>query len=179
MIGDLMKEAPHVWNMIRDFMKNIVSETERKHNATPGTYWYRFFRPDDNGIGGTAKQYYATLTTVTEEHLLAATSQITVPTGEALASFGWICTYDLGKAGYLKVKVEGVEKDLLAARFVYRQQDPAHYYIDFDKIFVGHENAKLDYVIYNGMGHDLSAIVIPILFRVAPRPALNLDQIIL
>jgi len=118
------------------------------------------------------------MTTVTEEHILANATgvPITVPTGEAAASFGWICMSDLGRAGYLHVKKEGVVKSELPARVVYRQQNPDHYYVDLDTVIFGEENAKIDYVIYNGNAFDVSAIVIPILFRIASRAALNLEK---
>lgn len=190
-ISDLLKEAPHVWKLIREQLignegrpesgtgyaaDGIVRETEMKHNAPKGSYWYRFFRPDDSGIGGTAKQYYATMTTVTEEHLLAGTTANTVPTGESWASFGWYCRADLGKAGYLVVKKENVAKSEIPARIVYRMKKPNHVYVDLDTYIVGHENASIDWIVYNGMGHDLSVVVIPLLFRIATRSALNLEQ---
>ena len=191
MLGDLIFEAPHVWKLIRDQLignggkpdangnaaGGFVRDTELKHNAQTGTYWYRFFRPEDKMItGGTTKQYYATMTTVTEENILATANVVTVPTGEAAASFGWICMADLGRAGYLHVKKEGVIKSELPARIVYRQQNPSHYYVDLDTVIFGEENAKIDYVIYNGNAFDVSAIVIPILFRIASRAALNLEK---
>lgn len=190
MIGNLIKEAPHVWKLIRNeligsdgtpgdngrALGGIVRATEQKHNAEPGSYWYRFFRPDDALVGGTAKQYYATFTTVTEEHLLAASAAMTVPTGESAAIFGIICMLDLGEDGYIHIKKETVTKVSLPALIPYRQQDPEGYYVDLDTVIVGEENAKLDFVVYNGHGADRAGIVIPIMFRIATRSALNLER---
>lgn len=190
MIGTLIFEAPHMWKLIRELLignggrpagdgsalGGFVRDTEIKNKANPGTYWYRFFKPDDSMItGGSAQDYYATLTTVAEENILATGNVITVPTGEAAASFGWICLADLGKAGYLRVKKEGIVKSELIARVAYRQQNPDGYFFDLDTVMFGEENAKLDYIIYNGNPFDISAIVIPILFRIASRAALNLE----
>lgn len=190
MLGNLIFEAPHIWKLIRDQLignggkpdKNgnalggFVRQTEIKHNAQPGSYWYRFFKPTDPMItGGTAYTYDATFTTVTEEDLLALVI-VTVPTGEALASFGWICMVDLGRAGYLLVKKEGVVKSELPARVAYRQQNPEHYYIDLDTVIFGEENAKVNYIIRNGNPFDVTDVCIPILFRIASRAALNLEK---
>ena len=191
MLGDLIFEAPHIWKLIRDqlignggkpdangnALAGFVRDTEIKHNAQAGTYWYRFFRPEDPMInGGTTKQYYSTMTTVTEENILSTGNVVTVPTGEGAASFGWICMSDLGRAGYLHVKKEGVTKSELPARIVYRQQNPDHYYVDLDTVIFGEENAKMDYVIYNGNVFDVAAICVPILFRIASRASLNLEK---
>ena len=191
MIGNLIFEAPHIWKLIRhqlignggkpDALGNAVGgfvrETEVKHNAQVGSYWFRFFKPDDPMItGGTTKTYDAALTTATEENLLALGAVVTVPTGEAVASFGWICMVDLGRRGYLHIKKEGVLKSEIPARVVYRQQDPAHFYFDMDMVIFGQENAKLDFVIYNGNAFDVTDVCIPILFRIASRAALNLEK---
>lgn len=190
MIGNLIKEAPHIWKLIRNeligndgtpgdggrALGGYVREAEKKHNAEPGTYWYRFFRPDDSLVGGTAKTYYATFTTVTEENVLATGSVMTVPTGEAAAIFGIICLLDLGEDGYIQIKKETVTKVSIPALIPYRQQNPTGYYIDLDTVIVGEENAKLDFVTYNGHGADRAGIVIPLMFRIATRSALNLER---
>lgn len=191
MIGELIYKAPHVWKLIRELLignggrpdgngnavSGFVRDTEIKHNATPGEYWYRFFRPNDPMItGGTEKQYYSTLTTITEENILSTGNVVTVPTGEAAASFGWICKMDLGRAGYLHIKKESVIKSELPARVVFRQQNPEHYFVDLDTVMFGEENAKLDYVIYNGVPADMTGVCVPILFRIASRAALNLEK---
>lgn len=191
MIGNLIFDAPHIWKLIRhqlignggqpdangNAVGGFVRQTEIKHNAQQGSYWYRFFKPDDSMIsGGTAKTYDATLTSVTEENILATGAVVTVPTGEAMASFGWICMADLGRRGYLRVKKEGVVKSEVPARIVYRQQDPEHYYIDLDTVIFGEENAKIDFVIYNGNAFDVTDVVVPIMFRIASRAALNLEK---
>lgn len=191
MIADLIFEAPHIWKVIRnelignggkpdangDAVGGFVRTTEKKNNARKGEYWYRFFRPDDSMIsGGTAQDYYAEFTTVTEESILATGSVVQVPTGEAVASFGWICNIDLDAGGYLLVKKEGVTKSEIPARIVWRQKDPKHYYVDLDTVIFGEENARIDYIAYNGYGSDRSGIVIPIMFRIASRAALNLEK---
>jgi hypothetical protein len=191
MIGNLILEAPHIWKLIRhelignggkpdadgNAVGGFVRQTEIKHNAQSGSYWYRFFKPDDPMIsGGTAKTYDATLTTITEENILATANVVTVQTGEAVAVFGWICHADLGRRGYLHMKKETVLKSELPARIVYRQQDPDHTYVDLDTVIFAEENAKLDFVIYNGNAFDVTDIVIPIMFRIAPRAALNLEK---
>ena len=191
MIGDLIFEAPHVWKLIRhqligndgrpdpngNAIGGFVRDTEIKHNAEPGEYWYRFFRPDDPMIsGGTAKVYYSTLTTVTEENLLSLGAVVTIPTGEAAFTCGWICKMDLGRAGYLHVKKETVVKSELPARVAYRQQNPKHYYVDLDTAIFAEENAKLDFVIYNGCPSDMTGVCIPLMFRIASRAALNLEK---
>ncbi len=191
MLGNLIFEAPHIWKLIRhqlignrgkpDELGNAVGgfvrKTEVKHNAQQGSYWYRFFKADDPMInGGTTKTYDATLTTVTEENILATGNVVTVPTGEAMASFGWIIMVDLGRRGYLHVKKEGVTKSELPARIPYRQLNPAGYYVDLDTVIFGEENALVDFVIYNGNAFDVTDVAIPIMFRIASRAALNLEK---
>lgn len=191
MIAPLMFEAPHVWKLIRNELignggqpgKNgqalggYVRQTEIKHNAEPGSYWYRFMRPEDPMIsGGTAKQYYSTFTAVTEENILSTGADVTIPTGEAAASFGWICMVDLGEDGYLDVKKETVLKSRIPARLAWRQQNPEHYFVDLDTTIFAEANANIDFVTYNGNAGDRTGIVIPIMFRIATRSALNLER---
>ncbi len=195
MLGNLILEAPHIWKLIRhqlignngkpDELGNaaggFVRKTEVKNNAQQGSYWYRFFKPDDPMISsGTTKTYDALISLgasyTVEENILSTGAVVTVPTGEAMASFGWICMVDLGRTGYLHVKKEGVLKSEIPARIVYRQQDPDHYYIDLDTLIFGEENAKIDFVTYNGNAFDVTDICIPIMFRIASRAALNLEK---
>lgn len=191
MIENLKLTAPHILDLIKDQLiggggipdengnahpDSLVWEAEKQYNAKHGTYWYRFFRPNDPFVGGTEKVYYATFTTVTEEELLALGSAITVKTREMIAIFGWICDIDLGRAGYLQIKKHGTVKQELHPRIVWRQQKPDNMYIDLDTVIYGVENEVFNFIVYNGYGADRSGIVIPIMFRIASRSALNLDK---
>ncbi len=192
MLGTLIFEAPHVWKLIRDQLignggspdKNgdavggFVRATEIKNNAAPGTYWYRFIRPNDTVVGTTQYQYDVTCTTVTEEKIFASAAVLQVPTGESTACFGWYCDVDLGQNGYLRILKEGVEKSLLIARVVWKQQNPPHFYFDLDTVIFAEENASVDYLAYNAYGSDRVGHVFPLLFRIASRAKLNLEKAI-
>lgn len=194
MIGTLIFEAPHVWKLIRDQLigndgvpdssgdaaGGFVKKTEVKNNAAPGDYWYRFFRPNDPMINitasGAAQDYYALFETGVAEEILASTFVMTVPTGEAVAIFGIICNLDLGRAGYIHILKENVVKVEVPARIAWRQQNPPHYYVDLDTVIFGTENARINFRVHNGTPSDMTGIVIPIMFRIATRAALNLEK---
>jgi len=194
MLGTLIFEAPHVWKLIRDQLignggvpdgegnavGGFVQDTERKNNAQSGDYWFRFFRPDDPMIDrstiGSAQDYYAEFTITTEEEILASTFPITVSTGESVVIFGIICNFDLGKAGYIRIKKENVLKVEVPARVPWRQQNPPHYYVDLDTVIYGRENARINFIVYNATPSTMTGIVIPIMFRIATRAALNLER---
>jgi hypothetical protein len=177
MIGNLIKEAPHMWTVIKDLLKLYVNEAEKRYGAPKGSYHYRFMRPDDSMIsGGTQYTYYATMSTAAAEDILATAAVLTVQTREAIMSCGWYLDTDLDMGGYLLVQKEGVTKSELPARFVWRQKKPDHFYLDLDTIVYAEENARLRYITYNAFGADRVAISLPILFRIAPRAALNLER---
>lgn len=171
----LINEYPELLNVIKRRNKQFVFLTETKNGAPHGKYWYRFFQPDDPEIGGTEHQYYATLTSGSEEHLLAQASDITVPTANAYVSYGWYCDVDLGATGYLLVKKQTVTKDELPGRIPYEAKNPQHLYLDFDHVVFSEEQDEVDYVIYNNFGDDQIGIVIPFMFRIASKSALNLE----
>jgi len=191
LIGNLKLEAPHIWKLIRNELigndgvpdangnavGGIVREAEKRYNAEPGEYWYRFFRPDDPMItGGTAKLYAYSMTAVTEEDILAGGQPVVVQTAEAIISVGWYLDTDLDQKGYLLIKKETVDKILIPARIVWRQQNPNHYYVDLNNIITAFETARIRYITYNGFAWDLTAISIPLLFRIAPKAVLNLER---
>jgi len=190
MIENLRKEAPDLYTLMKDVLignkgipdpegdaaGGIVRDVEIKYGEPKGSFWFRELRPDDNFVGGTAHQYYATFTSATEEHLLAGSGANTVPTNEAVVIFGWYCDLDLGKNGYLLIKKHGVVKSEIPARIAWRQKSPNHYFLDIDHVITGTENDKIDFIIYNSNGFDVSGVVWPIGFRIAKRASLNLDK---
>lgn len=192
MIGNLKLEAPHIWKLIRDQLignggtpdgagdaaGGIVRDAEKRYKAEKGDYWYRFWRADDPMVytGGVAYTYSATYSTAAEEDLLALDNPITVSNAEAILSLGWYCELDLDQKGYLKIQKEGVVKSSIPARVVWRQQHPEHFYIDLDCVIKAWEGARVHYKIFNGFGHDMIGVVIPLLFRIASRSILNLEK---
>lgn len=190
MIGNLKKEVPRIWKLIRKELiggdgtpepdgsakGGIVREAEERYNAGKGDYWYRFFKPTDTMItGGTAHTYSATMTGVTEEDILATANPVEVKTAEAIISFGWYCDTDLDQKGYVRALREENVLDVIPARWIWRQKKPDHYWIDLDMIIKEFENTRVYYKIYNGFAGDRTAICIPILFRIAPRATLGLE----
>ena len=191
MIQNLMFEAPHMLKLVKNELignngvpekgtgfakEGYVRAAEQQYNVTRGSYWYRFVRPEDPFIGGTTKTYHVTFTTVTEEQIFAlGISFNTVPTAEMWVCFGWYCELDLGKAGYLHIKKHGVLKDEIPARIVFRQQRPDFLAINLDRVVFGVQNDELQFITYNGLASDRTGLCFPILYRIAPRAALNLE----
>lgn len=192
MIEDLLLTAPHILMGIKrkmiggdgipdndgDAIAGLVKYAEKKYDGVKGEYWYRFMKPDDDFVGGTSQDYYGTWTTATRMGIVgtAAATVNTVPTREMIVCFGWYCEVDLGYKGYLEIDKHTVDKSEIPARIVYRQQDPDHLFVDLDKIIYGVENEKFNFITFNGLGFDMAGIVYPILYRIAPRAALNLEK---
>lgn len=172
----LQNGHPDKMAIIKEKLLEFVFKTEKKANAKHGSYWYRPFRPNDKGIGGTAKTYYATYTASTEEELLALGSTITVPTAYAYAIFGHYLDGDLGDAGYIRIKKNNVLKVEIPARKIYQAKDPKHMYLDFDHVFFMQENETFNYIVYNvnASGNDMICMALPIMFIIASKAALNL-----
>lgn len=171
----LINKYPEIMNIIKRKLRAYVAEAERRYNASAGSYWYRFFRPDDAGLGGTAKTYTATYSNGAEENFLALGSAITVPVANAYVIFGWYCDADFGVGGYLNIDKQGVEKMLVHARVPYQAQNPKYLYLDFDSVIVGWQQEILDFVAYNEFGADQICMCFPFMFRIASKSALNLE----
>jgi len=191
LIGNLKLEAPHIWKLIRnelignngvpgengEALGGIVHEAEVKYNAEPGEYWYRFLRPDDPMFTGGTKQVFAyAMVATTVNDIFAGGQPVVVQTAEAIISFGWYLDSDLDQKGYLLIQKETVDKILTPARIVWRQQNPDHYYIDLNNIIKAFETARVHYKIYNGFAWNVTAIALPLLFRIASKPVLNLER---
>ena len=170
----LINEHPELALTIKKKLKYFVRKAEKKYNATKGSYWYRFFRPNDTDIGGTKYQYYATMTDATEMHLLAQATAFTIPTAEAYAAFGWYVDGDLGQDGYLLYKKQEREKWELNGRIPYEQKNPDHLYIDFDHVMYGEHKELLDFITYSALGVNQILVSIPVLFRIARKSSLGL-----
>jgi hypothetical protein len=175
MLSILINKYPEVMNIIKRRLKAYVAEAERRYNATAGSFWYRFFRPDDPDIGGTTKTYSATMSNTAEENILATASTIVVPVANAYVIFGWYCDADFGVGGYFTIDKQGVEKHLLPARTVYQAKNPKHLYLDFDHVIVGWQQEIIDPVAYNEFGADQICLCFPFMFRIASKSALNLE----
>lgn len=173
MAAILMNKFPEFQTMIKEQMEHYVETVERHTHSDPGTMWYRFFRPNDPGIGGTQYTYSASYTNATEMHILGVAA-ITVPVSNAYVSFGWYVDVDLGDNGYLLVKKQTVTKDELKGRVPYEQQEPRHLYLDFNCVVFSEEQDIVDYVTYNDFGAAQIGICIPFMFRIASKEALNL-----
>lgn len=174
MLPMLINEHPELAAIIKSKLEYFVDKAERKYNADKGSYWYRFFRPDDIDIGGTKYQYYADMSNNAEEHLLAQASAFTIPTAEAYAAFGWYVEGDLGADGYLLYKKQEREKWELPGRIPYEQKNPDHLYIDFDHVMYGEHKELLDFITCNKFGVDQILVSIPVLFRIARKSTLGL-----
>lgn len=172
--GILLNEFPELAIIIKRLLKQYTKRAERKYNADPGSYGYRFFRPDDPQIGGTKLQYYASYTATTPIHLLANATAITVPAANAYISFGWYLDFDPGQAGYLHILKQDVIKSEVIARTVYEAKNPKHVYLDFDHIIYTETQEKVDYLIYNGQAFNQIGVGIPLMYRIADKEALGL-----
>lgn len=175
MLAMLLNKYPELMGIIKAKLESVVQEAERRYSSPPGSYWYRFFRPDDNGIGGTANVWKSTMTSAAEEHLLAVATALTVPDANAYVSFGWYCDADLGVGGYLRALKQDVVKSEIPARAVYDVDNPRYLYLDFDNVIVGYNQEKLDFITYNGFGADQICFCFPFMFRIATKSALNLE----
>lgn len=179
----LQNGYPHIAQRIKNALVNyFVPNTEKKARAPENSYWYRAYKPNDPGIDGTDRVYYQTLTASTEEHLhedVSTHPYTTVPTGCAYVSFGWYCDCDLGNGGYLQYKKQDVVKYEINARKVYQSKNPKHMYLDFDYVLFAQEQARIEFVIYNehDSGNDQVGLVMPILFRIDSKSALNLEDV--
>lgn len=175
MLSILLNEFPELMGIIKSQLIKYVAYAEKKYNATQGSYWYRFFRPEDSGLGGTTKVYYATFNNGAEENFLALGAAITVPTANAYVSFGWYCDMDFTDAGYLRVKKQNIIKSEILARAPYESVSPKYLYLDFDGIIFGQQQESLDFIAYNGFGADQIGFCWPFMFRIASKSALNLE----
>ena len=171
----LLNKFPEIMNIVKRRLKVYVAEAERRYNASAGSYWYRFFRPNDNGLGGTNKVYTATYSNGAEENFFALGASITVPVANAYVVFGWYNDADYGVGGYLNIDKQGVEKMLVHARVPYQNKNPRYLYLDFDSVIVGWQQEILDFVAYNEFGADHINMCFPFMFRIASKSALNLE----
>ena len=163
--------------IIKMQLEVYVAEAERKYNAEPGSYWYRFIRPDDAGVGAANKEkiYWWTASNGASEHLMEAATPMTVPVANAYACFGWYLDADFGDGGYLQIKKQNVVKWEIPARAVYLQENPKHLYIDFDSVIVGYQQELMDFISWNESGAAQKCLCMPFMFRIASKAALNLD----
>lgn len=175
MLSMLVNKYPEIMDIIKTYLKRMVAEAERRYNAPAGSYHYRFFRPDDPGIGGTEKIYWQDRTNADAEELISGGSALTVPVSNAYAIFGWYIDADFGNDGYLQIDKQGVNKSEIPARTVYLMKNPKHLYIDFDAVIVGFQQEKIEFWIYNGFGADQKCLSFPFMFRIASKSALNLE----
>ncbi len=176
MLSMLINKYPEIMNIIKRKLKTYVAEAERKYNATAGSYWYRFVRPNDPGVGATNKLYSYTYTTSAEENLFVTiAAAITVPVSNAYVIFGWYLDADFGVGGYLRIEKLGVEKSLIHSNQAWLAKNPKHLYLDFDHIIVGWQQETLNPVAYNEFGADQICMCFPFMFRIASKSALNLE----
>lgn len=175
MLSMLINDFPEIMNIIKRKLKVYVAEAERRYNSSPGSYWYRFFRPNDPGIARTALTYTYTYTTANEEQLLQGAAVLTVPVSNAYVIFGWYNDADYGVGGYLRITKQGVNKSLVHARVPYLSKNPKYLYIDFDAVIVGWQQEVLDIICYNEFGADQVNMCFPFMFRIASKSALNLE----
>jgi len=176
MLSILLNKYPGLMATIKAALEEKARYCEKKYNEPVNSYHYRFFKPDDPGIGGTANQYYATMSNGAEEHLLAQASAITVPTANAYMSFGWYVDADLADSGYLRVLKHNVIKQEILAIKPYQSANPKYLYLDFDSVIFSQQQELVDYIIYNGFGADQICMAIPFMFRIASKAALNLED---
>jgi hypothetical protein len=163
-------------NIIKQHLIAIVKESERRYNAPPGSYWYRFFKMDDAILsGGTARTWEQTFTTTDEEEIIAGTAAIAVPVSMTVAVFGWYCDFDPFAAGYARIAKNGVNKWEMPLRMIYEQQNPRHLYIDLDTVIVGYQQDKLDMYTYQETGGNQIGLSFPFMFVIASKSKLNLD----
>lgn len=174
MLAILLNKYPDIMAIIKMQLEEYVREAERKYNAEPGSYWYRFIRPDDPGIAGTAQRYWTSWTNATALHILGQAA-LTVPVANAYACFGWYLDFDPGDGGYLQILKQNVVKWEIPARQVYLQDNPKHLYIDFDSVVVGYQQELMDFITRNEIGAAQIGMSIPFMFRIASKAALNLD----
>ena len=171
----LLNKYPELMNIIKRRLKGYVAEAERRYNSSVGSYWYRFFRPNDAGLGGTNKVYTATYSNGAEENFFALGSALTIPVSNAYVTFGWYVDADFGHGGYLQVKKQGVVKSEILALKPYQNDNPKYLYLDFDAVIVGWQQEVLDFVAYNAFGADQICMCFPFMFRIASKSALNLE----
>lgn len=177
MLSMLVNNFPEVMNIIKKHLIAIVKESERRYNATPGSYWYRFIRMDDVQLfsGGTARTWEQTFTTADEEEVIAATGAIPIAVSNTAVIFGWYCDFDPFAGGYARIAKNGVTKWEMPLRVIYEQQNPKHLYIDLDTVIVGYQQDKLDIMTFQETGGNQIGLSLPFMFRIASKSALNLD----
>jgi hypothetical protein len=175
MLSILVNKFPEIMNLIKLHLVAIVRESERRYNAPIGSYWYRFFRMEDNGINGTAKTWEQTYTTADEEELIAGTAASSIPVSNTYAIFGWYCDFDPTEAGYVRIAKNGVTKWEMPLRVIYGQENPRHLYIDIDTVIVGYQQDKVEVFTYQETGGNQIGLSLPFMFRIASKSALNLE----
>lgn len=178
MLAMLLNDYPELMYVIKKKLLYFVAKAEKKYNADPGDYWYRFWRADDPSIAKTADVYYGTFGNGVEDHLLGdgiLDAGFTVKAGNCFASFGWYLDFDPGDGGYLLIKKQNVVKSSLPARKVYEQKNPKHLYLDFDHVIYSEQQELVDYICYNDFGADQIGLAMPFMFRIATKASLNLE----
>jgi hypothetical protein len=173
-LGILMNQHPALVAILKEKLEYFVRKAEKKYNAPAGSYWYRFIRPDDAGVGGTQYTYTSTYTNGTAVDWIPA-GNMTIPTGNSLVCFGWYLDFDPGQGGYLLIQKQNVTKSELIGRFVYEQTEPDHLYIDLDHVIYAEEQEVIRFRVMNNFGANQIGIAWPFAFRIASKTALNFD----
>jgi hypothetical protein len=132
----------------------------------------RLLRPDDQVIGQTAEVYASTYTTGSDEYLLSAAAPLRVPIGQGVLHLGWQCEGDLGSDGILEVDLEGVKRQEIRARWAYNSA--FNLYIEPQQVVFAKENDKIAWIVRNAAGVDITCVVFPFAFIIAPRKQLLL-----
>lgn len=172
MIELLMNINPALYNECVRYINQsigIVNDKYYRHQHVP--YGARFFHPDDPFIGGTMDVYSMTYKANIENRYLSD-GYHRVETANAYIYLGWYCNIEMENDSYVKTIREGVVRTKIATEIIFNS--PKHIFIDINNWDVYYENERVDFIIYNDGRLPKKGKVMPILYRVAPRPQLNL-----
>ena len=141
---------------------------EKTKEWSPAADGVRPLRPEDIGLTeGTMGFSLAP----TAEYLIR--SDYSVPSGLGIMFCGWFCDGDVGYNGYLRVKINGVKRQEVAARVAY--DNATKMVLCLEQIAYARENDKITLAVYNSTTETVTCTVWPIAFIAGPRKTLLIE----
>lgn len=156
-------------NLIEEYWFNMLDTLKSEAIAKVMKYSgvdckARPLKPDD--LDGTANTFQTTATTVTAVRCYGAAATPKIDTGQGMLFVGWYAPEDFDTDGYLQIKVEGVERNMVAAQFVYNM--PGHVLYTPDQLVFLKQNSNFNVYLYNGQAANITSGAGPLGYIIGP-----------
>lgn len=179
MIDELININPVLYNKLMEKLEKTCIMAEKRYATPDGSFGFRIMQPDDPNINGTYNQYSYVFENDKEAYAFVGNNnkysdcRTHVPIGNMWFYFGWKCKIDFGGDSLVKVIREGIVLRKIPTSIIFEQQNPLHTYYDMQGMDFFWENDMVEFKIVNNSGADAYGEVYPILYRIAPKMALN------